>query len=69
MRGLVGGSELYDCCCIFMCLLDHDCLYGDILCLVWVEAVLLYVVGQDTRCGPAVSRRHGGSVRRVGLRR
>ena len=34
-----------------------------------VEAVLLYAVGQDTQCGPTVSRRHGGSKGSVGLRR
>ena len=35
---------------------------------VEVEVVLLCVVDQDTRCGPAVSRRHVGSGRAVGLR-
>ena len=34
-----------------------------------VEAVLLYAVGQDTRCGLTVSRRHEGSKGVVGLRR
>ena len=57
---------MIDIACI-MCL--DPCLF---ICrnmvVVEVEAVMLCVVGKDTRCGPTISHRHRGSGRAIGLR-